>query len=90
MFKQLQRLRSLLTCWPFGELPITPPVAAALLTGLVTDTIGFRTSNVNRLPLRLAADLMECGADLRGNLPPRSGGPLIMRRCVFGGPAYRG
>jgi len=48
----------------FWGVVITPPVAAALLTGLITDTIGFRTSNVKPSTLRMAADLMECGADL--------------------------
>ncbi|MDO9547301.1 MAG: bifunctional oligoribonuclease/PAP phosphatase NrnA [Pelolinea sp.] len=38
--------------------------ANALLMGMVTDTIGFRTSNVSPDFLRLAADLMEKGADL--------------------------
>jgi phosphoesterase RecJ-like protein len=47
----------------FG-LPINQNVAAALLTGLVTDTIGFRTPNTNPAALRLAADLMEKGANL--------------------------
>ncbi|MBN1145996.1 MAG: bifunctional oligoribonuclease/PAP phosphatase NrnA [Anaerolineales bacterium] len=46
------------------ELPLTQPVAAALLTGLITDTIGFRTSNMTPRALRLAASLMEAGADL--------------------------
>ncbi len=45
-------------------LTITPPVAAALLTGLLTDTIGFRTSNMRPRTLRIAAELMEYGADL--------------------------
>jgi phosphoesterase RecJ-like protein len=45
-------------------LEITPPIAAALMTGLVTDTIGFRTANVKPSTLRLAASLMEHGADL--------------------------
>lgn len=45
-------------------LEITQPVAEALLTGIVTDTIGFRTSNMNPQALRLAADLMEKGANL--------------------------
>jgi len=45
-------------------LTITPAVASALLTGLVSDTIGFRTSNMNPEALRLAADLMEMGANL--------------------------
>jgi len=39
-------------------------VASALLTGLVCDTIGFRTSNMTPGALRLAASLMECGANL--------------------------
>jgi phosphoesterase RecJ-like protein len=45
-------------------LPITPAVAANLLTGLLTDTIGFRTPNVTADTLRLAADLIDAGADL--------------------------
>jgi len=46
------------------SLPMPQPVAAALLTGLITDTIGFRTSNMTPKVLRLAADLMEKGGDL--------------------------
>jgi phosphoesterase RecJ-like protein len=42
----------------------TPPVAAALLSGLISDTLGFRTSNMTPEALRLAADLMEVGTDL--------------------------
>jgi len=49
---------------PVLGLKLTAPVAAALLTGLVTDTIGFRTSNVTPKTLRLAAELMEIGVDL--------------------------
>lgn len=49
---------------PEWGLEITQPAAAALLTGLVADTIGFRTSNMTPHALRLAADLMEKGADL--------------------------
>ncbi len=45
-------------------LPLPPEAAQALLTGLITDTIGFRTSNMTPDALRLAADLMERGADL--------------------------
>ena len=41
-----------------------PSVAAALLTGLITDTLGFRTSNVQPNSLRLAASLMETGVDM--------------------------
>lgn len=54
-------IAALLSLW---GVEITPDIAAALLTGLVTDTIGFRTSNVTPSTLRLAAELMECGADL--------------------------
>ncbi len=43
---------------------ITPPIANALLAGIVTDTIGFRTTNVNPQVLRLVAELMERGGDL--------------------------
>jgi phosphoesterase RecJ-like protein len=43
---------------------ITPPIANALLAGIVTDTIGFRTTNVHPQVLRLVADLMDCGGDL--------------------------
>jgi phosphoesterase RecJ-like protein len=49
---------------PGWGFPITPPVASALLTGLVSDTLGFRTSNMTPEALRLAAVLMESGADL--------------------------
>lgn len=45
--------------WEFSK-----PVSSALLTGLITDTIGFRTSNITPKSLRLAASLMEAGADL--------------------------
>jgi bifunctional oligoribonuclease and PAP phosphatase NrnA len=47
----------------FG-LPITPAIANALLTGVVTDTIGFRTTNVTSPILRLIADLMDSGGNL--------------------------
>lgn len=47
--------------WGF---PITEPVASALLAGLVADTLGFRTSNMNPRALELAARLMQKGADL--------------------------
>jgi bifunctional oligoribonuclease and PAP phosphatase NrnA len=45
-------------------LTITTPVAANLLTGLVTDTLGFRTSNTTPEVLRQAANLLEIGADM--------------------------
>jgi bifunctional oligoribonuclease and PAP phosphatase NrnA len=45
-------------------LQITTRIAANLLTGLVTDTLGFRTSNTTPEVLRQAADLLEIGADM--------------------------
>jgi phosphoesterase RecJ-like protein len=43
---------------------ITKAIAAALLTGIVTDTLGFRTSSTNPSALRLSAMLMETGVDM--------------------------
>lgn len=47
----------------WGE-QITPGIATSLLTGLVTDTLGFRTSNTTARSLRAAADLMDAGGNL--------------------------
>lgn len=49
---------------PLWGYTITKPIAAALLTGIITDTLGFRTSNTNPSALRLCASLMETGADM--------------------------
>ena len=49
---------------PEWGLKITKPVAAALLTGLITDTLGFRTPNTTPEALRQAAALMEAGVDM--------------------------
>jgi phosphoesterase RecJ-like protein len=49
---------------PAWGYKITKPIAAALLTGIVTDTLGFRTSNTNPSALRLCASLMETGVDM--------------------------
>lgn len=43
---------------------LSPVVAQCLLTGLVTDTLCFRTSNVTGTVLGKAQRLMEAGADL--------------------------
>lgn len=59
---------------PAWGLEITKPIASALLTGIVTDTLGFRTSNTNPSSLRLSAMLMETGA----NMPD-----LYMRSLVY-------
>lgn len=53
-------------CLVYCQLPLTPPVANALLFGLLTDTLGFRTHNMTPRALRRAADLMEAGGDLPG------------------------
>jgi phosphoesterase RecJ-like protein len=45
-------------------LSINAETASLLMTGLITDTIGFRTSNMSSKALRIAADLVEKGADL--------------------------
>ncbi|MBN1303672.1 MAG: DHH family phosphoesterase [Anaerolineales bacterium] len=49
---------------PQWGLEITKPIASALLSGIVTDTLGFRTSNMTSEALRQAAALMDIGADL--------------------------
>ncbi len=46
------------------SIEITPEIALSLLTGLVTDTLGFRTIGVTANTLRIAAELVESGADL--------------------------
>ncbi len=49
---------------PGWGFPITKGVAAALLTGIITDTLGFRTSNVTPEAMRQVATLMESGVDM--------------------------
>lgn len=49
---------------PAFGFPITEQVASALLFGVITDTLGFRTNNMTPNALRVAADLMEAGGDL--------------------------
>lgn len=44
--------------------PLTQEIAASLLTGIIMDTLGFRTSNITPKALRMAAALQEAGADL--------------------------
>jgi phosphoesterase RecJ-like protein len=43
---------------------VVQPVAVHLLTGLITDTRGFRTYNVDRAAMQAALRLMEAGASL--------------------------
>jgi phosphoesterase RecJ-like protein len=49
---------------PAVGLEISIDVAQNLLAGIVTDSIGFRTPNVRPETLRIAADLIDKGADL--------------------------
>ena len=49
---------------PGWGLAFDEEIAACLLSGIVGDTIGFRTSNVDAEVLRRAAALMDLGADL--------------------------
>ena len=49
---------------PIWGYEITKPIAAALLTGIITDTLGFRTSNITPEAMRQCATLMETGADM--------------------------
>jgi len=46
--------------------PLTPDVAESLYVALVTDTGRFQYSNTTPKALRLAADLVEAGADVHG------------------------
>ena len=46
------------------DLSLTPAIAEALYTGLVTDTGRFQYANTTPKALRLAADLVEAGADV--------------------------
>jgi bifunctional oligoribonuclease and PAP phosphatase NrnA len=45
-------------------LDISEDLATSLLTGLITDTLGFRTVGVTSATLRTGAALIEAGADL--------------------------
>lgn len=54
-------LTKYLPAWGYD---ITRSIAAALLTGIITDTLGFRTSNMTPEALRQAADLMATGVDM--------------------------
>jgi phosphoesterase RecJ-like protein len=49
---------------PAWGYEITQPIAAALLIAIITDTLGFRTSNMTPAALRQAATLMETGVNM--------------------------
>jgi phosphoesterase RecJ-like protein len=48
------------------DVPLDPPLAEALYVGLVTDTGRFQYTNTTPKSLRLAAELVEAGADVHG------------------------
>lgn len=54
----------LTTHLPTWGYKITKPIAESLLTGIITDTLGFRTSNMTPDALRQAATLMDTGVDM--------------------------
>ncbi|MGV8050059.1 MAG: bifunctional oligoribonuclease/PAP phosphatase NrnA [Anaerolineaceae bacterium] len=49
---------------PKWGLVVGKDVASSLITGIIADTIGFRTSNMSSQALRVTADLMDKGVDL--------------------------
>lgn len=46
------------------DIQITSELATSLLTGIVTDTLGFRTVGVSANTFQVASSLMDAGADL--------------------------
>jgi bifunctional oligoribonuclease and PAP phosphatase NrnA len=48
------------------DVPLSPSIAEALYVGLVTDTGRFQYANTTPKSLRLAAELVENGADVHG------------------------
>jgi phosphoesterase RecJ-like protein len=65
-------------------LKLTRDIASALLTGIITDTLGFRTTSTTPRVLRQAADLLDTGIDMH---------ELYMRGLVrksFGAARYWG
>ncbi len=48
----------------FLEIPLTHDCISALLTGIIMDTLGFRTHNITPRAMRVVATLMESGANL--------------------------
>lgn len=49
---------------PAWGLSIDDDIASALLSGILSDSIGFRTSNTTSASLRTAADLVDKGAEI--------------------------
>ena len=60
--------------FPELDLPVNDEIASNLLTGLITDTLGFRTNSVNPETMMIAAELIEAGADIS----------RLYRKAMFG------
>jgi phosphoesterase RecJ-like protein len=54
------------------QVPLTPPIATALYTALLSDTGAFRYANTNGKSLRIGAELIERGAE-----------PAVIARGLF-------
>jgi phosphoesterase RecJ-like protein len=54
----------LVELFPQWGMSFTPEIVDALLTGILTDSLGFRTRNMNAAALRAAATLVDAGGDL--------------------------
>ena len=50
--------------FPALGIDLTEDLAVCLLSGLVTDTLGFRTAGVSANTLRIASELVDAGANL--------------------------
>ena len=61
-----RRPRSCATSCASSTVALTPEIAEALYVGLVTDTGRFQYTNTTPKALRLAAELVETGADVHG------------------------
>ena len=81
---------SILTrCMPLWGLTITLPIAANLITGLVTDTLGFRTPNTNPEVLRQTADLIALGVDMSSIVLSQPGPPDICWCKILGSGTFQ-
>lgn len=59
------------------QIPLTHDIALPLLTGMVTDTMGFRTSSVNARTFQILQSLMSVGLDLH-NVIARTLGSMTL------------
>lgn len=66
------------------NVPITREIALCLLTGLFTDTGGFKHSNVNEQVLKIAAELLAKGADMNKIVQNINGNKKIAQLKLWG------